>query len=579
MSETKSQPVRLRFEVQILLKHYSEAVAIASNANLTENDHRKVWVRFLVESLQGGFMLSNNDIVFQRLITDLNQSSGKNFDFYLALIMNMLNTDESLSRFLTEQSLPRESEELRSVWLRWMPMIFQFCSQLPVKFLTLLMRSNPIRFRLIYQQLVHHRGLKEGMKSDDLMESLKQQKEERVMREYDLAFSWLRSSERDLDRFDRVVHAHYVLYEWLSTGKRPGLLDRISDMTGSTFEQLEEFCATNPPYFRTKQLLTGYKTISGLPFPAYGQMIASMTLDANGLREARLHVIWMRGDSRTFHLVSPYIYRFSIREQLFVHALGQLLSGHQTSCVRSQFLFYPETYQVHKSLTIVISASGIRNLHEIVPFVNIPRALAVAVLKSQFHDDSPRSLVDKRAVSIPGDAFFNWFIQTTEGSMMDFLFLRHSFASSFGCASFLQFMCQAPLQQIPSLLLSEDRKGFCIPNFLTGKHGIPHWPLADQFQHFFPKFVLNGTVATTWHVLASVIAENRDKVRVFLSAVVGKEQRKLVNWMLLRAERAAASGCPDTGHEDRPFAFVLVQHLIDVSNNAVHAQPSGLAWI
>jgi hypothetical protein len=259
MSETKSQPVRLRFEVQILLKHYSEAFAIASDANLTESDHRKVWLRFLVESLQGAIMPSNKEIVFQRLIADLNQSSGKNIDFYLALIMNMLNVDESLTRFLTEQSIPRESEELRSAWLKWMPMIFQFCSQPPVKFLTLLMRSNPIRFRLIYQQLVHHRGLKEGMKSDDLMDSLKQQKEERIMGEYDRAFSWLKSSERDLDRLDRVVHAHYVLYEWLSTGKRPGLLDRISDVTGSTFEQLEEFCATNPPYFRTKQSLTATK--------------------------------------------------------------------------------------------------------------------------------------------------------------------------------------------------------------------------------------------------------------------------------------------------------------------------------
>jgi hypothetical protein len=183
------------------------------------------------------------------------------------------------------------------------------------------------------------------------------------------------------------------------------------------------------------------------------------------------------------------------------------------------------------------------------------------------------------AVGIPEDAFFRWFIQAAEGSMMDFLFLRHSFASSFGCTSFLQCICLAPLQPIPSLLLSEDRKGLCIPNFLTGKYGIPHWPLTDQFQHFFPKFVLNGTIATTWHILASVIAENQDKVKIFLSAVAGKEQRKLVTRVLLRAEKAAASGCPDAGHEDRPFAFTLVQHLIDVSNNAVHAQPSGFAWI
>jgi hypothetical protein len=105
--------------VQILLKHYSEAFALASNANLTES----------VGSLSGRVTSRwcyaiQQKIGLQRIITDLNQSSGMNFDFYLALIINMLNTDESLSRFLTDQLFPRELEGHPSAWLKWMSMIF-----------------------------------------------------------------------------------------------------------------------------------------------------------------------------------------------------------------------------------------------------------------------------------------------------------------------------------------------------------------------------------------------------------------------------------------------------------------------
>jgi hypothetical protein len=198
---------------------------------------------------------------------------------------------------------------------------------------------------------------------------------------------------------------------------------------------------------------------------------------------------------------------------------------------------------------------------------------------SQLHDESPRSFVDKRAIGLPRDILFSWFIQTTDGSLIDFLFLRQSFASSFSCASFFQFVSQTSLPFIPSVLLSEDRRGLCIPNFLAGKRGIPHLPLTDQFLNFLPTFVLAGTVATTWHTLAAVMSENKETVRLYLYAVLTKELRKLGEKMLQRAEIAATNVNPDTDHDERSFAFVLFEHLMQTSNNAFHAQPNGFAWI
>jgi hypothetical protein len=86
---------------------------------------------------------------------------------------------------------------------------------------------------------------------------------------------------------------------------------------------LIEFCASNPPYFKTDTTLTDYSTIFGLQFPSLGQAIISMTLDAKGLRETRINVVLSKGDSRVYYLVSPFIYRLSFREQLLVYSLAK----------------------------------------------------------------------------------------------------------------------------------------------------------------------------------------------------------------------------------------------------------------
>jgi hypothetical protein len=571
--EVKPHSARLKFEVQILLKNFAEAFALVSALS----EKSRLWVRFVVLAMQGNAIGFNKDSVFCQLLTDLNRANPKYFDFYIALIMNILSLDESLSRFLTDSSTPREAEELKVVWLKWIPMIFQFSSKLPIAFLTLLMKSDPAVFHLLYRQIILTKFLKENTKLDELIDFLKQQKEERTLREYEIAFSWLSRCETDLDRLDRVVSSHFVLYDWLLKGKRPSLFDHLVELTGGTFEQLGDFCAKNSPYFKTNMTICDYKTVAGLSFPSFGQKIASLALEATGTREARMDIVSLRGDSRTYYLVSPHIYRFSVREQLLMQSLRRLIESHQNSRIRSRFMFYPEFYQIHKSLTVVLAQSGMRNLHELAPFVNIPRALAMTA--SQLHDESPRSFVEKRVIGLPTDILFSWFIQTANGSLIDFLFSRQRFASSFACASFFQFVSQTSLPVIPSVLLSEDRKGLCLPNFLAGKRGIPHLPLTDQFLNFLPTFVLAGTVATTWHTLAAVISQNKETVRLYLCAVLTRELRKLKEKMLQRTEIAATNVNTDTDHDERSFAFVLFQHLMETSNNAFHAQPNGFAWI
>jgi hypothetical protein len=245
-------------------------------------------------------------------------------------------------------------------------------------------------------------------------------------------------------------------------------------------------------------------------------------------------------------------------------------------------MFYPEFYQIHKSLTIVLSSSGIQSLHEIVQpsqLYNIPRILALATLNAQSPDDSPKSFFEQRSTILPKDFLFNWFVRGTEGSQIDFLFMRQSFASFFACFAFFQFGFQSRLPSLPSVLLFEDRRKLCIPHFLSKERMVPILPLTDQFRSFFPDFLIRGTMATTWLTLATVLAQNREVVKVFLHATLGGDQRKMGDKFLMRSCTLATNVEPDAHGVNGCFAFELFEHLIQTSNNVLHAIPAGFAWI
>jgi hypothetical protein len=70
--------------------------------------------------------------VFTQLLADLPRSKPANYDFILTLILNL---------FATDASLAATPDDGKAVWMWWLSMLFQFCRELPVKFLTGLFRS------------------------------------------------------------------------------------------------------------------------------------------------------------------------------------------------------------------------------------------------------------------------------------------------------------------------------------------------------------------------------------------------------------------------------------------------------
>jgi hypothetical protein len=245
--------------------------------------------------------------------------------------------------------------------------------------------------------------------------------------------------------------------------------------------------------------------------------------------------------------------------------------------VRPRFLAYPEAYQLHRALALVLAPCGARGLHGVAPGFHFPAAFAHAALARA--DGSPAAMAQARALGIPPDCLWRWFVQGADGAANDFLLLRQAFASAFAAFAFFRVMAQAELPIAPSAMLFDDRRRLCIPNFLTAPRGAVGLPLTDQLAGMLPACVMRGTVAVTWHVLADTIARNADMIKVVLDAVLEPGARDVGNRLLGQAVKASTVVVGEMEPDADGFPFRLFEHLVETSGDAWRSRAHAFAWI
>ena len=126
-------------------------------------------------------------------------------------------------------------------------------------------------------------------------------------------------------------------------------------------------------------------------------------------------------------------------------------------------------------------------------------------------------------------------------------------------------------------MFNEDRQRVCIPNFLESEDAAVYLPLTNQIHGLLPKFMLRGSFATTWYSMCNTLSLTRKKVKVFLNAITGAIPQ--AERLLTRARKSATNMDCDTEHYQGNFAFSLLNHLLETSNNVVNWNPEMISWV
>jgi hypothetical protein len=246
--------------------------------------------------------------------------------------------------------------------------------------------------------------------------------------------------------------------------------------------------------------------------------------------------------------------------------------------IRPYFVSYPNSWLIHRKL-LMVDARPASTFRDIVHPWSIVELLAESSRCVVEPGSSPQSIRERRALPIPDSMLLDWFIQGSEATKSNFLFLRSSFASHLAVASAFQILFGA--HPCPSVLFFDDRQRVCIPGSIGENNHIVHLPLSDQIQKLLPRFVLKGSFSTSWGTVMNSIGKNATKLTILLTVLVPQDNAKKLppKAMVNRVTKLSVQITESTGKCDELFPFALLDHLIDASNNAFHAQTMRFGWV
>lgn len=463
--------------------------------------------------------------------------------------------------------------------------------------------------------------------NDKSLRENKMNKEYMHIMEYLNGISFLSKCEGDIIRYNRIVKAHKLLYDALINPKIAN--DRLIENNFSSLNELVDFCEANQPIFTTDVKFSKYGPFIGFQFQAM-KMVVNVSIESDGNTESELRLVNTKGEIKSLYLISPLLYQINQKEKVLIELIGYYIDKNISSGTRSRCTYYPSAFFIHESL-MAVDSFPFTSLHSAIqPFSTVRRIFDSATnfrqnadpsrLLREEDNNSPYAVSIKKQVEIPQSALYWWFFQGSDGFKPDFVFMRSSFASCYAVYSYLHFLFSNPIPTIPSLLLCKDRRRLFMPDFLNPTLSPSRYIIQTPLlKGLLPDFVMRGSFAATWHITANSIYANKDRLQLLMSALVlepelpskqqmrdfchheqqdqqkiglivqsftEQQQRlwkkindtKYIGYM--RNDRAASIHMTEeTEKTDGVFPLMLLDHMIDSSQNVLMAQPLGFAWL
>jgi hypothetical protein len=545
----------LRFLYHIALHDFSACQHI-SNLN-------RQWLPVFLSLLNTSVRDIDSSAIFQKISMEMNGPDPERLPFYMSLCIYLVRINPILTdSFITQVLSSSPRDELRLFFLRWLIHLIQLVKPIPDEVLFTFFQTNPSLFYLLYR---HAKSLNMNQ-LDDVIEKIKTKKEfYRPFLENESTFRWVAHCQDDIRTFAAVVQKHLDFYS-----------DVLMKGDPEDIFEAAKICRSHPPVFRVSSNISFWLNPVGYKFPNCSQWVIALDLQTNRDHEAYLEILSPRGDKLAFPLISPKLYGFDLDEWLFQTLIARMVENHQSSRGRTRFLTEPLTFLLTPDLLIVYSwpiASAITLCDR-----RLPQLLAEARIAD--FDGSPLANKLSRHVDIDKDFLHNTYIRAAEGSKITFLYLRQCFAAQFGALCFLRFMFRTPLTPISPLNLFGETFRVTLPGFFQYKQGVPIVPMTQSMLRLIPKFMLLGSFAASWNTMADALWRHRTKLRIILHSLrpvhVPKEA---VEDVVVVCGKLASQVREEADKVDRPFPFVLMNHLVETAGNSLLASPGTYGWI
>jgi hypothetical protein len=285
-----------------------------------------------------------------------------------------------------------------------------------------------------------------------------------------------------------------------------------------------------------------------------------------------------RGELQKYLLVSPHLYRFSHTEQLFVSTIERTIEQQQSARTRTRFLGTTRAFLLTAELLLLFLPS--LESQQTATDPGLPRILAQARFALGERDDSPWSLRAGRAVAVDRAWLWRSCAAAAEGSRVQFLFLRQSFAAHLGAAAYLRFLFAAQLPALPGIAVFGRQMRAAIPGFFQFERGQPQMPLSGAVRELLPEWLVRGSVAAAWGMVADACARHWKKVAIVVAALLPNDvPPDIADEVGGRVAKIAEDGREDAEKSDDGFPIALIGSLIETATNSLSATHYAYSWL
>lgn len=590
--------------------HVSKFVTIREQTLILLHDFRSFlaaqkgsphWLKLIFEVMRCFPSLIEPNSFLQRIASELKSSPNESRDFYIALALNYVRLKpEHIPLFHkvlcqivlqnpqqknTQQPQPQQpqhprfnTDEMKNIWLRWLPMIIKHTEVPPEDFLMALFDKHPMHFLMSVQSLLFHQSTQKLAR--EIFEKIKA-KRRKPLAEFEECFQWISECKEDIERYDVAISAHKALLQCLENNKELENVPQyiVNRVGGSTFADFKRYALENPPFFTVSNKTARHISPNGVRYTAIQLEVNSVSLISRKNEDAMLRLVTTIGEVRYFMLVSPLIYDFTYQEHMFCALIMRMIDHHPANVSRSKFnTFVPYTFLLHPALMVVHHGP----VYSLSSAQDIPTlAERLAAMNNVVSDSSPFCKRERKLLFDSNVGLRKWFVDGTEGTFVDFLMMRQAFASSLAFSMSLRIAFGAGLPSIPNIFLSSDRQKVSLPGcFIKRGNYVPVAPLTRSILSIIPKFVLRGSFETSWLSTIDALSKHVTKIRLILDVLKVSESHNEVpnSTVCERIEAMAPSVGEDTEKFSTDFAFDLVSHLIENSTNITDVHAS-YAWI
>lgn len=502
----------------------------------------------------------------------------------LSLIIKYAKKESEFKTF--HMCLEQVPDVYLDLFLEWLPVIFKNLGRLPTDFMHKLLNYHTPYFLLQIHHLHNSRLIQDKNYLPEFINNLKKGKD--AVELFETSFQFAQTHDKETQAPYLSIKIIQFIYSRI--GRPAANIPEGFLSFGKDIDELSQFIENNPPVFQTKTPINFNISGKGYRLPRCPYSVIRMNIESDGINEAHLNFTTIRGDKKSYLLLPFSAYKHTTSEYLLCHYLNRIIAPRNES---SSMLYYPQAFLIHPFICMVDSPEA-SNLQSICKPYSIYKYMKSMV--DCEGDTSPKDLHERRRNNaLPSDLLFKWFVKGSKGMKNNFLFMRRSFALHLGSISYLHTLFKLKETVTPPVIFLNDRQRLCYSGFtdlstedkqrIRVQFSSSLWhslALQPQLAGLLPEYVLKGSFATSWHTLADAVNKSEDNIKVFLEALLSSDSEstnRFFDTIMYRARLLAIQTSEDTDKSDEYFPFLILDRLIEMTQNTLNFETNPIGWI